>query len=376
MIFYRIVQQTKLHSFGDFIGEVPFLGKKLYELQNEYVKNIGGTITDVGSKEEIIDNTPYFVFYEDLFFTGPFLESCVKVAKNLNTNIQYCLGRNSFNDRFILPTSSDSEEHHVLKFYFQCDKEISKKVVIKQKIYDYETRVPHQIVKGGIYKTDQCDTFALHIISPFHLLFANLGLNLARSIKYRSKMPSILDKQFGQPGGRWFYHGLKVLNKIGKNCKIHPTALLEGAVIGDNVTIEAGAIVRMSILGDNCQVSDNVTIVNSVLGESTFIGNSNYVSSCLTYPKVFLIHGPYQFSVFGKSSACFAVINCDYRLDQHNIKIPTSEGIIDSHQPLLGIAYGHRSKTGGGNIIAAGRIVPNDLDLTPPDHIILNFDNK
>jgi len=376
MIFYRIVQQTKLHSFGEFIGEIPFLGKKLNALQNEYVKSIGGIIVDIQSKEEINDESTYFVFNEDLFFTVPFLKSCVKVAEEQKTNIQYCLEKNSFNERFVLPTPLDSEEHHILKFYFQCDKEVSKKVVIKQKIYGYETRVPHQIVKEGVYRTDQCDTFAMHIISPFHLLFANLGLNLSRSVKYRSKMPSFLDKQFGQPGGRWFYRGLKTLNKIGKNCKIHPTALLEAAVIGDNVTIEAGAIVRMSILGNNCHVSDNVTIVNSVLGASTFIGNSNYVNSCLTYPKVFLIHGPYQFSVFGESSACFAVINCDYRLDQQNIKIPTSEGILDSHQPVLGIAYGHRSKTGGGNIIAAGRIVPNDLDLTPPDHIILNFDKK
>ena len=86
-----------------------------------------------------------------------------------------------------------------------------------------------------------------------------------------------------------------------------------------------------------------------------------------------MIHGPYQLSVFGEKSSCFAVINCDIRLDQKSIKIPTSKGMIDSRQPLLGIAYGHHSKVGGGNIIAAGRIVPNGSQIAPPDNIILDF---
>ena len=120
-------------------------------------------------------------------------------------------------------------------------------------------------------------------------------------------------------------------------------------------------------------IADNVSVINCVLGEKTHISNSNYVNSILTYEEVFLIHGPYQFSVFGYKSSCFAVINCDIRLDEKTIKIPSSKGIIDSDQRILGIAYGHKSKTGGGNIIAAGRIVPNYKIITPPDNIILNF---
>mgnify|MGYP000583440382 CR=1 FL=1 len=61
------------------------------------------------------------------------------------------------------------------------------------------------------------------------------------------------------------------------------------------------------------------------------------------------------------------------RASDKTIKIPSSKGIIDSDQRILGIAYGHKSKTGGGNIIAAGRIVPNYKIITPPDNIILNF---
>ena len=198
-------------------------------------------------------------------------------------------------------------------------------------------------------------------------------MNLKRTIPLQKKVPKFLRKRFGQTGGSWFYRVLKRMNKIGKNCKIHPTALIEGSFIGYNVTIGANSIVRLSTVGNLFSISVNVTVINYILGDKTYIANSNYINSCLTFNEAFLIHGPYQISVFGENSACFAVINCDIRLDQKNIKIPTSQGVLDSNQEFLGVAYGHRSKTGGGNIIAAGRIVPNDLHITPPDNIILSF---
>jgi NDP-sugar pyrophosphorylase family protein len=168
---------------------------------------------------------------------------------------------------------------------------------------------------------------------------------------------------------------LRKLNRIGKNCRIHPTAVIEASVIGDNVSIGAYAVVRFSRLGNGCVLSDQVTVINSVLGENNYIANSNFLGFNLLFNNVFLIHGPYQFSVFGNHAAAFAIINCDIRLDQENIKIPTDAGVLDSKQKLLGIAYGHHSKAGGGNIIAAGRIVPNHFKINPPDNIIMKFDS-
>lgn len=376
MIYYRLAQNTKLHSFGDRIGQVPIMGQNLRGVQDKYVQAFDGAIIDIQEKSEITHKDGYFLFEENIFFTLPFLKSCIKLAKSRKKNIQFCLKRNSFNERFVLPTTLDTDDFHQLNFHFHLGSDVEEKAVIEQVVYEYKTQIPDQIIKGGFYNMDQCNTFAVHIISPFHLLFANLGLNLARSVKFQSKIPDFLRKKFGQQDGKWFYRGLKRLNKIGKNCKIHPTALIEGSLLGDNVTVGAYSVVRMSTLESECLVSENVSVINSVLGKKTFIANSNYINSCLTYPEVFLIHGPYQFSVFGKKSACFAIINCDFRLDQETIKIPTSQGILDSQQPLLGVAYGHRSKAGGGNIIAAGRIVPNDLHINPPDNILLNFNKK
>ena len=373
MKFYRIVHNETLHSFGDKIGAVPVCGKRLIDCQNESVLAVGGEIIDVNNSEEIDKTQAHFVFDENVFFTAEFLKACLIAVSIKEDNLQFCLRRNTFNERYVLPCNQDTEEYHVLElYYYQVEGQIEF-IPIEQELFEHVTVLPSQIIRDRQFHMDQCDVFACNVISPFHLLFINLAMNLKRTIPLQKKVPKFLRNRFGQTGGKWFYRGLKRINKIGKNCTIHPTALIEGSVIGNNVTIGANSIVRLSMLGSNCYVSDNVSVVNSILGDRTYIANSNYINSCLTFDEVFLIHGPYQISVFGENSACFAVINCDIRLDQKNIKIPTSQGMLDSNQEFLGVAYGHRSKTGGGNIIAAGRIVPNDLHITPPDNIILNF---
>lgn len=373
MQFYRIIQHKALHSFGDPIGLVPICGKKLQDHQNDIVQRVSGSITEVGSAEEIPNTAAYFVFEEDFFFTEAFLRACIKLAHSSDSNLQFCLEKNSFNERYVLPTKWDEDELHVLNFKYVQGEGDFQRVVLEQEIFEHSSILPEQIIIGGRYHMDQCEVFAAHIISPFHLLLANLAMNLHRTIPFQKRIPKFLRQRFGQTGGRWYYRALKRMNKIGKQCMIHPSAHIEGSVLGDNVVVGANAVVRGCTVSNGCYISDNVSVINSVLGEKTFISNSNHIMNCLTYPSVFLIHGPYQISVFGESSSCFAVINCDIRLDQKTIKIPTDHGILDSNQEFLGIAYGHRSKTGGGNIIAAGRIVPNDLHIKPPDSIILNF---
>ena len=376
MNFYRLSSNKTLHSFGDKIGDCPILHRKLSDYQAEYIKSIGGQIKDVVKRNEISDPNPHFIFDENLFFSLPFLKACLEKTKESKGNLQFCVERNEFNARYIFPREVDTEKHQLLDFFYQLSSKTDlENCVITQRIFEHAYNLPTQLIPEGRYHMHQSEVFAGHITSPFHLLFINMAMNLARTAKFQAKIPAFIKNRFGKYNGKWFYRGLRRMNVIGKNCQIHPTALIEGSVIGDNVIIGAHSIVRLSNLADNTYVSENVTVINCVLGKRTFIANSNYVNTIVTYPEAFLIHGPYQLSIFGEKSACFAVINCDIRLDEKTIRIPTSEGLIDSAQHFLGIAYGHRSKTGGGNIIAAGRIVPNDLHITPPDSIILNFDD-
>ncbi len=368
MNFYRLQKNSRLHEFGDDIGEVPILGQSLRQVQNQTIAKFGFPLVDIKSENEVLEKT-YFIFDEDLVFSKQFVAQALNCAKvKSSISLQFALNENSFNDRFCLPHSEKKMEKINFSFFYKSKEHAATElVVLEQKIYENRVSVPRQVIQSGYYHYDQCDTFIMQLISPFHLLHANLAFLFLRFIKLRTLLPDFIIKRWFPTHSKLFFLALKAKNKIGKNCKIHPTALLEGCEIGDNVTIGAYSVVRISKIGAGSTLEEHTLVKYSILGNDCYVSNGNQINACVAYDEVFLIHGPYQFSIFGKQSTVMAVINCDYRLDQKSIQIPTSIGFLDSKQPLLGVAYGHRAKIGGGNIILPGRIVPNDFRLGPPN---------
>jgi hypothetical protein len=372
LAIYRLNTNITLHSFGDEIGNVPILSTTLRTHQNRVVNDLGQQIIDIDSKEDIT-HSEYIIFEDDLFFTDNFFSEAVILSTKSNNSLRFCLVANDFNKAYIFDHSKQQED--CLKFDMYYLKKSDHNIVdsyIDQKTYDHFISIPKQLDTSGKMYHGQCATFATKIISPFHLLYTNLALNFNRTLKLQRFIPEWFVKKYIPFGGRLFYYSLKRLNKFGKNCRIHPTAVVEGCVLGDNVQIGANCVVRLSTLGDNTTLEENVTLTYSVLGPGCYVANGNIVNLCMCYENVFLIHGPYQFSLFGRSVGVMAVINCDFRLDQKSIRFMSSEGLIDSKQSLLGICYGHNSVVGGGNIIAPGRIVPNEIKIPPPKSILIS----
>jgi carbonic anhydrase/acetyltransferase-like protein (isoleucine patch superfamily) len=373
-VFYRVRQGKRLHAFGDEILDVPILGTPLGEYQQCCIEEAGGELRDVGSRDGIPEER-YFVFDEDIFFTPEFIAGALELGGGGTTSLRFGLSANSFNDRFVLPHDRDpSPAPRCMLHYVAGGDGAPIDVIVPQEVFSSHVPVPDQIVRGGAYSCDQCAVFSARLASPFHLLQVNLAVNFKRLTRLRSRMPAWIAEAVAPLHSRLYVRSLKRLNRLGRNCRIHPTAVLENAVLEDGVTVGANTIIRHSYIGAGSTINDNTSIVNSVLGKHNVIASGNHINLCMTHDHVFLIHGPYQFSIFGRSSAVFAVINCDIRLDQKTISIPTDVGILDSRQPLLGIAYGHHSKVGGGNIIAAGRIVPNHKRIDPPSNIILKVE--
>jgi hypothetical protein len=373
-VFYRVREGRRLHGFGDPVPEVPVLGRPLGELQRLHVEANGGELRDVDSREAITDES-YFVFDEDLFFTREYIAGMLKIAGRSATSLRFGVEPNSFNERFVLPHEPDPAGNLRFNlFRITSGSSPPRDVTVPQEVFPSRVPLPAQIVREGVYSCDQCPAFVSRMASPFHLLQVNLAANLNRLATLRSRLPQRLIDRVAPLHSTLYRRALRSLNRLGRGCRIHPTAVLENAVLEDGVTVGAHSIVRHSYVGAGTTLNDNVSVVQSVLGRNNVVASGNVINLCMTYDDVFLIHGPYQFSIFGRSSAVFAVINCDIRLDQRTIVIPTDVGMLDSMQPLLGIAYGHRSKVGGGNIIAAGRIVPNDRSIAPPPTILLKMD--
>ena len=352
---------------------MPVLGRPLEAHQREAIERSGCELRDVRSTDEIPEQR-YVVFDEDLFFSQEFVQSVLQHAQGSSVSLRFGLAPNRFNERFILPHDRDPSEalRFNMRYVASSDGRFAD-TVIPQQVFASQVDLPEQVVCGAMYSCDQCAVFISRIASPFHLLQVNLAENFKRLIKVR-RWTSNWAEMLAPIHSRLYVRALKSLNRRGKRCRVHPTAVIENAVLEDDVIVGAYAVIRHSYVAAGTTVEDHACVTHSVLGRRNVIKSGNHVDLSMTYDDVFLIHGPYQFSIFGRAAAVFAVINCDIRLDRKTISIPTDVGILDSRQPLLGIAYGHHAKVGGGNIIAAGRIVPNHKVIAPPPTIILKVD--
>lgn len=373
MKFFRLQSGRTLYGFGDAIAEVPLLGDKLADLQRTAVESTGAELHDVASESDIRDER-YVIFDEHVFLSKQAANYIYRRAKDANESLQFCLQDNNLNRRFVLPYSADSKDYLRFPVYYRHSS--NGQVVddfVPQKIYKNWSRLPHQIMPGGKYRLDHCDTIIITLDTPFHLLQANMYMNMDHSRWLRRLAFWPRNEDSPHFNAFLYYRGMRLLNRFGKGCRIHPTAVVEGAVLGDGVTIGAHAVVRLSHIGPGTIIDDQASVTYSVIGKDNYIANKNHVSFCMSYDDVFLIHGPYQFSVFGKGSSVFATINCDVRMDQRTIRIRGPSGPYDSQQHLLGVAYGHGAKMAGGNIVAPGQIVPNGHIQFPPDFIVTNL---
>lgn len=156
---------------------------------------------------------------------------------------------------------------------------------------------------------------------------------------------------------------LRQLNKIGRNCDIHPTAYIEGSVIGDNVTVSAGAVVRESVVGDNALIGNGVVVEESVIGENSTILNGHILYSVL-YPGCFSVAEMVSASLAGRDT--FMGLNStltNFRLDGKNVTVLKDGVAVDSGNVFLGSCLGHGVYLGSGCIVAPGRMVPCGLHL-------------
>lgn len=374
---YRLRRGTRLFSFDDPILEVPIVGSTLGAQQLRAARSVGAEIVDVESEEEIGD--PRFVaFDEDLYFTPRFLRAALTAFESSPHGGQASVARSPFNDSVVLPTSDVPAKAWRLGLVCRDRRAVrpTEEVRIAQEIFPgHATGVPAQVVRDTDFRVDLSDCFAAPVTTPFHLLHVNVAVLMSRFVEGRRRWPSWLVERLAAPRSRGYYAALRRRNRVGRGCRIHRTAVLEGVTLGDGVTVGAHAVVRFAHIGSGTTLEDQCSVTLSVLGPNNYVANKNHIAYSLSYEDVFAIHGPYQFSVFGRRSAVFAVIDCDVRLDGQSIAMPTANGVIDSNRHLLGNAYGHDVKIGGGNIIAPGRVVPNGLHLPPPDIIVYSFDS-
>ena len=164
---------------------------------------------------------------------------------------------------------------------------------------------------------------------------------------------------------------LPVMNRVGKNCQIHPTAYLEGCILGDNVTIGARSTVRNCILGNNVEIDDHANVLSSVLCNDVYVSPKTYVVWSLADQGAMISNYKLQVSVLGKraSTSTWAGL-VDAKL-QGFVQVMHQGQRRSTERRFLGSCLGHDAYVGAKVLILPGREIPNDTFIAMrPDELI------
>jgi len=157
------------------------------------------------------------------------------------------------------------------------------------------------------------------------------------------------------------------LVKIGKNCIIHPSAIISGpATIGDNCTIGAGAVIENSTIGDNVNISQGCQVMLSTVGDGAFLPfRASLFLTTLMEHSIVAQNTCLQMCVIGRRTFIGAGSTfTDYNLLPQPIRALNGDGeLAEAGAPVLGGCVGHNCRIGSGMIIYPARTIESDVVL-------------
>ena len=217
----------------------------------------------------------------------------------------------------------------------------------------------------------------LAIDSWVHIFIADIVFGLfGRAQRYADQLKTDL----------WFklnvlksalFEGKQVLSssslvKIGKNCTIHPGAMIFGpTTIGDNVTIDAGAVIENCIIGNNVNIGQGCQLMLSVIGDGAFLPfRSSMFMTTLMDNSMVAQNTCLQMCVIGRNTFLGAGSTfTDFNIVPAPLKAIDGNGNLNfANRPVLGGCVGHNCRIGAGMIIFPARTIESDVVLVASSH--------
>lgn len=359
---YRILTQTTIEPFNRSVLDCSVLNKPLASLQEEILEQAGFSLVSEPPADE-----DYLIFTDRMYFSLTLLEKIKSGGQG-----QLVCRNEKWNQNMssVLSAKDGKYELAVLKGEPSF-------IGLEALEIDWELR--------------EADEMKVHIAMRHALRPMMVGASLAFSIGHwvdliRANQLAILEKAERiryqwKHNGLWFrvallFHYLfkirsinaqKIARRIGtegKNCKIHPTAIIEACEIGDNVEIGPYSIIRASVIGDGAKIEEHVTMNFSVMGRNTRLNRYSMLNlSVLLEDALVSYGGGFQMCLFGRG--CFVAIGATM-IDMSfgkTIKIAHQGKRIDSGQHFLGACIGERARVGNGVRLSYGTTIPNDAFL-------------
>lgn len=321
------------------------------------IKELGYDAMDIDDIQEAEDDS--LIVSDRLVLSERFLSAFLELSKHTPGNTQVRINKNLFP---LFCTSNPEAEWTMVGVYHKKNSASFKPIDFHPKpIFHTKEGMPSRIGEFTDFTFYVIDHFAVSLDYWFDLSVAT-GL-LAR--EFIVKKVCILRKIIPKS---WLYRLLNSRslrersNNIGKRCRIHPTAILEGCVVGDDVEIGPYCYLRSSIVGNRAVIRERSTLKIAMLGEGTTI-NSTDITNCyigsdsfILSPLLNVVMGNRVFLAGGSGFA-------DFIFGAKSISVTIDEQEYDSGLKFIGSAIGHDCFIGAGIGFAPGRTIPSRVSL-------------
>ena len=156
--------------------------------------------------------------------------------------------------------------------------------------------------------------------------------------------------------------------KVGRNCTIHPTAVLQGpTTIGDNVTIGAGTHIIHCIIGDNVNIMEGCQLMLSTVGDGCYLPfRAAMLMTAVMENSIIAQNTCLQKCVVGRNSFIGAGTTfTDFNLLPKPIRAFFDGELLPVGADVMGGCVGHNCRLGSGLIIFPARTIESDAVVIP-----------
>lgn len=171
--------------------------------------------------------------------------------------------------------------------------------------------------------------------------------------------PLLVPRALEQTEGKRVRRKRLAPSRVAPGADVHPTAVLEGAVIGPGAEIGAHCVLRHCYVGAGCRLSDFTKAAFSVLGPETHTLADATFEHMVAFGGGTLTNLLLQDSLLGRQVfLTTGVIFWRDRLGEQ-ITVPVDGEERPTGRKVLGGCAGHGSVLGARTIVAPGRALPN-----------------
>ena len=152
------------------------------------------------------------------------------------------------------------------------------------------------------------------------------------------------------------------LQRRGKGCSIHPSAVVEGCWLGEGVEIGANAVVRGCVLGDGAAVEDLAVAELSVLAPGARVQRQAMLKYSVAGANA-AMGGVMQLGVLDRGAAVKrGALMMDMAFGQQ-IRVRHRGQLHDAPVGLAGVCVGAGTQVGAGIKVAGGRALPPGVQI-------------